>query len=411
MNVGFIGLGKLGLPVALAINYFGKHNVFGYDISEEIMHSIKAKKAKYQEERLEELLLNSELKLCESIEEVVTSSDIIFAAIQTPHDPEYEGITRLPETRVDFNYEFLKKAVVKISQSIKHTEKILIIISTVLPGTMEREIMPSLNDNISLFYNPFFIAMGTTIYDFINPEFVLIGHNKNKNINILKEFYGTLHNKPIFETSIEAAELIKVGYNTFIGMKIIFANAIMEISHKIGANCDDITKAFSLASDRLISPKYLKGGMGDGGGCHPRDNIAMSHFARKLNLSHDIFQDLMQTREDQTEWLAQLLIEESKKANLPMVICGLSYKPDTNLTVGSPSILLKNILNELGYEPGVYDPHLTDAESISKKAIFFIGTMHACFNDTEFPEGSVILDPWGYLKEKKGVKLIKIGRI
>ena len=92
-------------------------------------------------------------------------------------------------------------------------------------------------------------------------------------------------------------------------MKIVFANVLMEICHKTGANVDEVTDALKLANDRLISGKYFTGGMGDGGACHPRDNIALSWLSRKLNLSFDWFENIMLARQKQTEWLANLMEE------------------------------------------------------------------------------------------------------
>ena len=105
---------------------------------------------------------------------VIKNSDIIFVPVQTPHDQLYEGITRIPETRVDFNYDALVSALTDISKVVEESgeDKIVVIISTVLPGTIEKYIKPILSDRIKLCYNPFFIAMGTTINDFLNPEFV-----------------------------------------------------------------------------------------------------------------------------------------------------------------------------------------------------------------------------------------------
>jgi UDPglucose 6-dehydrogenase len=177
MNIGFIGLGKLGLPCALAINDKG-HNVWGYDIDENVKNILQSKTIPYIENGAEELLQNHSI-IFDTIESVVNNSDIIFVPIQTPHEYIYEGCTRIPEQRDDFNYEALKLGIQTLSDEIKRqvNNKIVIIISTVLPGTIEREILPIIEDNdkFKLCYNPFFIAMGTTINDFLNPEFVLFG--------------------------------------------------------------------------------------------------------------------------------------------------------------------------------------------------------------------------------------------
>jgi len=269
MKIGFIGLGKLGLPCALAIKDKG-HQVWGYDIDPKVKEILDTKILPYREEGTPELLQKHTIDFG-SIDDVVNNSEIIFIPIQTPHEYKYEGCTRIPEERDDFDYEWLKNGISDLSNSIKkQTEnKVVVIISTVLPGTIEREIMPIIKDNdkFKLCYNPFFIAMGTTVYDFLNPEFVLFGVYDEWASNKAEEFYKTIHNKPFYKTDIINAELIKVCYNTFIGMKIVFANTIMEICHKNGANSDEVMGGIKLGIDRVISTKYLSGGMGDGGGC------------------------------------------------------------------------------------------------------------------------------------------------
>lgn len=269
MKIGFMGLGKLGLPCALAISSKG-HEVWGNDINPDVKKILETKVLPYREKGADELLLKHDINF-DTIENVVDNCDIIFVPIQTPHEYRFEGCTRIPDERDDFNYEMLKTGITVLSDIIKaqNKEKIVIIISTVLPGTVEREILPIIegNTNFKLCYNPFFIAMGTTVDDFLNPEFVLFGTDSDSTASRVKELYSSLHSKPFYETSIKNAELIKVSYNTFIGMKIVFTNTIMEICHKTGANIDGVMGALKMATDRLISTKYLSGGMGDGGGC------------------------------------------------------------------------------------------------------------------------------------------------
>ena len=103
--------------------------------------------------------------------------EIIFVAVQTPHDPKYEGITKLPDERVDFDYTYLVNCIKNLSKYVDENgeEKIVVIISTVLPGTIRKHVIPIMSEKIKLCYNPFFIAMGTTIKDFLDPEFVLFG--------------------------------------------------------------------------------------------------------------------------------------------------------------------------------------------------------------------------------------------
>jgi UDPglucose 6-dehydrogenase len=411
-KVGFIGLGKLGLPVAVAIDSKG-HEVVGYDINQAVQGYIENKKIPYEEIYMDEMLPKSNVKF-DSFANVIKNSEIIFVPVQTPHEKLYEGITRIPETRVDFNYEYLVDAIKNISQEVdkNNEEKIVVIISTVLPGTIEKYVKPVLSSKIKLCYNPFFIAMGTTIRDFLHPEFILLGVDNKEAAEKVKDLYSTLHNKKVFETTVKNAELVKVAYNTFIGMKIVYANTMMEICHKIGADVDAIIDAISLADERLISPKYLRGGMGDGGGCHPRDNIAMSWLSRKLNLSHDFFHDLMIAREHQTEWLADLC----QGTNKNVCILGKSFKPETNITTGSPSVLLYNILKERNVNVEIIDPYSDSKEDFERvfsskdaNTLFFLGTRHEFFKDLNYPNGCTVIDPFRYVPNNSNFNLIKLG--
>lgn len=349
MKIGMIGLGKLGLPVALAIEAAG-HEVAGYDPSPVVKEIRETATLPYVEEGAQELLSKTKLQFLQP-DEIADWADLVFVAVQTPHQPQFEGATRLPEERADFDYGYLADAVL----SVKHA-KLVVVISTVLPGTMERfdklgylHVNERTDRADRLLYNPFFIAMGTTIPDFVDPEFVLVGTDGAPPTPLI-EFYKTIHSKQVFVTTIKTAELTKVAYNTYIGMKIAFANTMMELCEKTGADVDDLVDALSLADRRLMGPAYLRGGMGDGGGCHPRDNIALSWLAREVDLSYDLFGTLMECREAQTEWLANKLQEIQTASGLPIEILGKAYKPNTALTVGSPATLLANILSENGVE-------------------------------------------------------------
>lgn len=410
MKIGFVGLGKLGLPCALAIDSSG-HRVYAYDVNPKIEGYLRDRAIPYREEAADALLRGHNI-IWSTLSTVVTESDIIFVSIQTPHDPKYEGVTRLPEERVDFDYTYLTQGLAALSREIDRQgrEKIVIVISTVLPGTISRLVKPILSPLVRLCYNPFFIAMGTTIRDFMSPEFVLFGVEDEEAYEVAKAFYATLHERPIYRCTIEEAELIKVSYNTFITMKICLANTIMEVSHKLdNIDCEVVMGGLFLANERLISPKYLVGGMGDGGGCHPRDNIALSWLARSVNLSYDWYESLMMCRERQTEWLSELMLHH--KGDLPMVILGKTFKKETNLVTGSPAILLKNILEERGHQVVCFDPHLDEVEPpLSEKALFFVATNHEAFKHYKFPDGSVVIDPWRFIPAGNHYSVIPVGR-
>lgn len=406
MKIGMIGMGKLGLPVALAIESKG-HEVWGADINPAVATYLKERKIPYIEEGIQPLLDKTNIRL-ESTASLVENCDIIFCAIQTPHDPEYEGTTRLPKDRKDFNYSYLKRAIADVSELAKRQDRNItfVVISTCLPGTFNREIKPLLNEFVNYVYNPFFIAMGTVLHDFLNPEFVLIGRENLQDKTIIEDFYQSVHDRPFMLTDITTAEAIKVSYNTFITTKTVLGNTWGELAHKLGANVDDIYKAWTMATDRLISPKYLKAGVGDGGGCHPRDNIALSYIAEKVGLSHNIFEDLMRAREDHMAWVAREAVSIARAKDLPLVILGRSFKPETNIETGSPAILMANIImGELAY------PILEHAEDVKdlNAAVYVIGTQHIRYKDYSFPEGSTVIDPFRYIPDRLGVEVVSIG--
>jgi len=155
--------------------------------------------------------------------------------------------------------------------------------------------------------------------------------------------------------------------------------------------------------------------MGDGGGCHPRDNIAMSYLSDKLEISHNWFEHIMKQRENQTDWLADLIIDSSN--GMKINILGKSFKAESNLTLGSPALLLQNVLKEKKIEINIWDPIVDkNFEEYSKKynwnkqpQLFFVATKHEEFNKFPFHKGSIVIDPWRYITVSGDIKLIRIG--
>jgi UDPglucose 6-dehydrogenase len=417
MKIGVIGLGKLGLPCTLAMESQTNHDFFGFDISDSVLKSIHSRNVSYWEEGVNELLPNSKLKLVSDISLLVDNCDIIFIAVQTPHEESYEGKTPVPDLKKDFSYKNLILAVQEIARGLAlnpNANPLIVIISTVLPGTIRRTIVPILKEvksNYRLAYNPYFIAMGTTIKDFLNPEFVLIGADNDRDIRELQEFYDFLPS-PKLGMAIESAELTKVAYNTYIGFKIVFANSIAEITEKIGGNPDDVATALSLASKRLMSGEYMTAGLGDGGGCHPRDQIAMSWLANEVDLSSDIFNFLAKARDLHASKLARVAIKLASESKLPIALLGTAYKPNSPIDTGSPAKLLEHFLELEGSKVVLYDPWVLPESQLPETPHFFIlGVRHKVFKDILLPEGSVMFDPWGFYDSQRfPYKLERFGR-
>ena len=330
-KIGFIGLGKLGMPCAEAIATKG-FDVAGYDIVTKSSYLVEIR---------------------QSIEDLCRDRDIVFVATPTPHEDGYDGRTPTSHLPVkDFNYDAVKKVLTKCNQYMDAAQT-LVLISTVLPGTCRREFQP-LVTNTKLMYNPYLIAMGTVAEDMINPEMIMIGSNngiegtrcKERSL-LLESFYNQVcDNNPRVEFgTFEEVESIKIFYNTFISNKIALVNMIQDVAHKLGnINVDVVTNALSKSTKRIVSAKYMKAGMGDGGACHPRDNIALRWLARELELGYDLFDSIMIARERQAETMAKAIL----KHGINIWFSSDSYKPGTDLVDGSYSLLVQHYVRKHG---------------------------------------------------------------
>ena len=330
MLIGFIGLGKLGMPCAEAVADKGYH-VNGYDILPK---------------------QNTKIDIKNSIQEVIEQSDIILIATPTPHEEGYDGREPISHKEPkDFNYNSVKEVLTECNKHIKQ-EQVLALISTVLPGTVRRELAP-LVTNTKLIYNPYLIAMGTVSWDMINPEMIIMGTMKGIQATAtraqkLLNFYTTIcDNKPRIEFGTwEEAEAIKIFYNTIISNRIALVNMIQDVAERLGnMNVDIVTKALTKSTMETKSKyRYMKAGMGDGGACHPRDNIALRWLAKELNLGYDFFGNIISAREKQAEGMAKAILKYGKDIHFTSDF----YKPNTNLVDGSYSLLVQHYVKKHG---------------------------------------------------------------
>ena len=391
MNIGFIGIGKLGMPCAEAIAQKG-HIVSGYDTVE--------KTSEY-------------ITVVNSIEQCIKDCDIVFVAVPTPHDPNYDG--RAPTAHLepkDFNYDIVKQC---LTEANKHMNKnqLLVLISTVLPGTTRRQFV-KLVSNTRFVYNPYLIAMGSVAWDMVNPEMVMIGTNDGTETGDAKQlvdFYKTImENNPRYVIGTwDECECIKVFYNTFISTKIGLVNMIQDVAVKQGnIDVDVVTDALSKATMRIMGPQYMTAGMGDGGGCHPRDNIALRYMAQELNLGYDLFDAVMTAREIQAENLAKELVKHAKENRMSIFIHGKAYKPGVEYCDGSYSLLIGHYCKQLGYIPTYIDPLTGDDIKGVYGVVLLAHNREVTYEYRGFNEqqplyctiekGSIVIDPWRTFK-------------
>lgn len=380
-KVAMIGVGKLGQDCAEVMAEY--YDVVGYDIAPRNP---------------------SNFKMCPSIEEAVQGRDFVFIAAPTAHDPIYGGETptsHLPNK--DFDYSTVKDILEEVNKHVTRTQ-LVVLISTTLPGTVRNILAPCIT-NARFIYNPYLIAMGTVKWDMVNPEMVIIGTEDgsiNGDAKDLINFYKPfMKNDPRYEVGTwDEAESIKIFYNTFISTKLALVNMIQDVAETNGnINVDVVTNALKKSTYRIMGPAYMTAGLGDGGACHPRDNIALRYLADRLDLGYDLFDAIMRAREVQAERMAKKCLHYGKN----VTILGKAYKPGgVPYTQGSPSLLVGHYIEKLGGSVNYYDPNTGDLD-IKKEwtEVYLIGYWDQWINNL-VPAGSLIIDPWRKAKSSLG---------
>jgi UDPglucose 6-dehydrogenase len=362
-KLSVIGLGKLGACSAACFAYRG-YDVIGLDLNEGFVEAVNKGNAPVTEPRLQELITDSgnRLRATSDHSEIIRDSDITFLIVPTPS--REDG---------NFSIDFMSNALERLSEALKENGKpyhLFVITSTVSPGSTEDKLIPliervsrrKLNEGFGVCYNPEFIALGSVITNFLNPDMVLIGESDNFAGEQLEEVYRNVcENEPyIARMSLISGEITKISLNSYVTMKISYANTLANICENIpGADIDDISTA--LGADKRISPYYLRGGLGYGGPCFPRDNRAFSAFAAKYGVDAKLAKTTDEVNRFQVDHLVDLVMDNvNGKKDISVSILGAAYKPNTPVIEESPAIELINELLKKNIKVNVYDPLALD---------------------------------------------------
>jgi UDPglucose 6-dehydrogenase len=385
MKVGFVGIGKLGMPCAEVMAE--RYDVIGYDIAD----------------RTSEII-----RIGSSLSDAVLDRDIVFVAIQTPHDPRYGGETPTHHlTSKDFDYSHVVKVLTEID-AIATKDQLVVLISTVLPGTTRRLFAPIMT-NARFIYNPYLIAMGTVKHDMRNPDMVIIGTEDGSETGDAKQlldFYRPLmQNDPrMIVGTWDEAEATKIFYNSFISAKLSLVNMIQDVAERNGnMNVDVVTNALA-HSYRVMGPTYMTAGMGDAGSCHPRDNIALRFMAEELDLGYDPFDAIMLSRERQAQNMAEALLKHGRN----VVIVGKAYKPGVAFVDGSSSLLVGHFVQEMGGVVTYYDVNTGDLDLPETADVYLIAYWDTWTYDVPILPGATVVDPWRRY-QADGIKIVHYG--
>jgi len=376
-GISVIGLGKLGSPLAACLASKGL-TVVGVDHDPRKVEAINHGKAPVHEPGLSELVGQTQGRLTavSDVEAAVGQTDITFIVVSTPSDPAG-----------GFSLRYVDPVCQSIGRALarKNEYHLVCLTSTVMPGTtggpvremIEKSSVKRVGTDFGLCYSPEFIALGSVIRDFLNPDMLLIGESDKRAGDLLQSLYAQVcENKPsVARMSFVNAEITKLAVNTYVTTKISYANMLARICERLaGANVDVITAALGL--DTRIGAKYLKGALSYGGPCFPRDNLALAQLAQQLGVPPDLAQTVDRFNRSQVPWLADLVQRRTKGT---AGILGLTYKAGTDVVEEAAGFLLAKELAGRGVKVLAFDPAYGKQSPVGVPAgICFVDSADEC---------------------------------
>jgi len=355
-KVSIIGLGKLGSPMAACFASKG-FTVVGVDLNQAFVDAVNEGRPPVFEPELAERISAGRENLSATTDAVsaVAATDATFVIVPTPSDEDGR-----------FSLRYVIPACEAVGEALRDKDgyHLVVITSTVMPGSIDGEIVAALERSsgkrcgadFGLCYSPEFIALGSVIRDFLNPDFLLVGESDERAGDALAQIYARVcdNDAPIARMNFVNAELAKISVNTFVTTKIAYANMLARICEQLpGADVDVVTDAIGL--DTRIGRKYLRGAISYGGPCFPRDTVAFAALAHSLDAPAFVAEATDRLNRDGISRLADLAEAQLPEGGVAAVL-GLSYKPNTDVVEESPGLLLAEELAARGIEVFAYDP-------------------------------------------------------
>lgn len=405
MNISFIGLGKLGLPLACCLARSG-NKVLGVDKNEYILDKLNNEELPFYEPGLSNIFPHVNFTgFTDSYQKAVDETDATIILVNT----------QLGDN--GYSSEFVESALTDLAMNLRKSDKdyhLIVLSSTVLPGTIKKLIKlvekiskRTYGEGFGFSYVPDFVKLGNVIDDFKNPEFFLIGANNMEDIAKTQAIWYRFHDNdpPRKILTLEEAEVAKVALNAYIVNKITFANFLGQLCEGMdNVSVHNITKTIGL--DKRISPYFFGYGTPYGGTCFPRDTSAFIKFAkdRKKTAKNLIF------AEEVNEMVYKSILDKVKDYKKVGVL-GISFKPNSPVVIGSPSARLIKDLLELGIEVNGYDPipetytnldmSISEFESaqmcVDNSDVLVIMHPDKAYNSLNYMDKKVI-DYWGVIK-------------
>ena len=378
-RVSVFGLGYVGSVTAACLASKG-NSVIGVDLSPSKVEQLAAGRSPIVEPRVNELIEQGHnAQLLRATTDSVTAvmeTDISFLCVGTPS---------LRSGKLDLGH--VEPVCRDIGQVLKRKDAFHLVVlrSTVLPGTAEGIVIPALEQtsgkclgkDFGVCVNPEFMREGTAVADFLEPSMTIIGAGDAQHAAWLRELYAWAPGR-IFETSFRSAEMVKYVCNAWHALKVAFANEVGTLAKELKVDAEAVTEIF-LADDKLnISPIYLKPGFAFGGSCLPKDVRALNYRAKELDLKLPLFESIMPSNDEHLQRAIDMVLDSGKRN---VAILGLSFKAATDDLRESPQVqLVKHLLGE-GRKIKIWDDNVSLGRLIGsnreyiEKAIPHIGSL------------------------------------
>jgi UDPglucose 6-dehydrogenase len=407
MKISVVGLGKLGAPLAAVMAYKG-NTVVGVDVNPGYVASVNQGRAPVNETGLQGLIdgCRDRLRATACYEEAVLGTDATFLIVPTPSEEDGR-----------FSLEYVLSAAERIGSALRKKSDwhLVVLSSTVMPGSTGGALLPALErasgkicgPDFGLCYNPEFIALGSVIHDMLHPDLVLIGESDPGSGRMLEELYrGVCESRPqIKRMNFVNAELAKLSVNTFVTTKISYANMLAQVCETLpGADADVVTSA--IGCDTRIGGKYLKGALGFGGPCFPRDNAAFAVMGRQHGVPALLAEATDAMNRRQVPRLAEMILSRMPQNGVAGVL-GLSYKPGTDVIERSQGVELARYLADREARVIVYDPAaMANARQELGDRVSYAASAPECARNVEV---LAITTPWPEFRELEPGDLMRHG--
>ncbi len=362
MRISVFGLGYVGAVSAACLASEG-HEVVGVDVSSTKVDLINAGRSPIIEEGIAEMtervVSEGRLRATTDVREAIFATDISLVCVGTPSNDN-------GSLKLDY--------VERVSQQIgsvlaeKAENHIVVMRSTMLPGTIDNLVRPTLEkhsgkrsgEGFDLCVNPEFLREGTSIKDFYSPPFTLIGADRKEAGERLSELYQNV-NASTYVIPVNAAEMVKYACNCFHGLKVSFANEIGNICKESGIDSHQVMEVFCKDTKLNLSPYYLKPGFAFGGSCLPKDLRALAYRARELDVQVPVLEATLASNLIQIERAVQMIVRTGKKK---IGFLGFAFKAGTDDLRESPVVTVIERLIGKGYDVRLYDKEVSLARLI-----------------------------------------------